>query len=82
MDTNKTKFIPDFDRITEFFYEIVDVMVASMQQVPRVEQYLFQMHESMPGNCLSYVKIQEEVVEKCKVRIKKVIEANTHGPIK
>jgi ATP/ADP translocase len=77
-----TKFVPSFNGICEFFDAIVDTMVESMFDIPRVEYKLFYEVEEVEKSCISTVIVKEEIVLKAKERIHKVVFSNSHGPIK
>ncbi|XP_076804480.1 dynein axonemal heavy chain 3-like isoform X3 [Clavelina lepadiformis] len=75
-----TTFEPAFDKIIEKLHEIVDVMVTSVQQLPRVEHLLFQAVENASATHLSAVQTEDEIVVVAKQRISAVILHNSYGP--
>ncbi|KAL5013225.1 hypothetical protein ScPMuIL_007495 [Solemya velum] len=74
------KFKPEFNNIISKFYEVIDLMVLSVQDIPCIESLLFQTVEDVSDKIISFVKIDEEVVVLAKSRINTVIIENTHGP--
>ncbi|XP_064633532.1 dynein axonemal heavy chain 3-like isoform X2 [Lineus longissimus] len=75
-----TKFVPSFTGVCEFFNTIVDTMVESVFNIPRVEYKLFYEVEEAERVCISTVKVDEEIVLKAKERIHRVVFSNSHGP--
>ena len=82
MDKAGLRFSPCFDSICELFEKVVDSMVLSVNSLPHVDQLLFQPVELLANKIISSVKLPEEVVLLAKHKIRKVIEANRHGPEK
>ncbi|XP_023931682.1 dynein heavy chain 7, axonemal-like, partial [Lingula anatina] len=80
MAQNTTKFRPLVSQVKTTFDEIINTMVASVVAIPRIEHRLFQPVEDLETHYLSTVKQDEEIVEEAKVRIRKVVDANFHGP--
>lgn len=82
MDSSALCFRPSLDDLCNSFSLIVDTMVTCVQQVKRVEHFLFQDVEELPVRYVSSVGVQEELVEQAKGRLHTVIVANSHGPLK
>ena len=80
MAGSKLLFSPSFEVIIEMFEKIVDMMVLSVESLPRVDVLLFQPVESLDTDVISSVKLPEEVVLLAKHRIRKVVKANNSGP--
>ncbi|PVD24893.1 hypothetical protein C0Q70_15383 [Pomacea canaliculata] len=81
VDSSALCFRPSLDLCNSFSL-IVDTMVTCVQQVKRVEHFLFQDVEELPVRYVSSVGVQEELVEQAKGRLHTVIVANSHGPLK
>ena len=56
-------------------------MVMSVTKLPCIDTLLFQNTEDME-RCIRSVRIEEELVDKAKERIKKIVMANNFGPEK
>ncbi|CAH1783206.1 unnamed protein product, partial [Owenia fusiformis] len=78
----RTTFYPTFDGICDIFNQIINVMVRSVFNIPRVETQLFQTVEDLETNAISTVHVEEEIVRVSKLRIRKVVDANSFGPQK
>lgn len=82
-----TKFVPEFDVISEMFGNIIDIMIKSVSDLPRVEYFLFQQVDDLevkPLMCIELdpSKVKEDILAETKGRIGCVIQANSHGPQK
>ncbi|XP_068129764.1 dynein axonemal heavy chain 3-like [Hyperolius riggenbachi] len=75
-------FNPSLEEIVCGFDNIVDSLVISVQQMPRIENFLFQAVDNLKIKYISSVQIHEEIVLSAKARIKTVIENNMLGPNK
>ncbi|KAF6040218.1 hypothetical protein EB796_001432 [Bugula neritina] len=62
--------------------ELVDYIVKSVSDLPRLETLLFQPVDGLKTKRISSVQLHEEVVLSAKAAIKKVLEANHLGPSK
>lgn len=80
MDNGCIKFKPEFADIIVKIYEVIDLMVLSVQGLPCIESLLFQTVDDVNDKIISFVKVDEEVVFLAKTRISTVITENTHGP--
>ncbi|KAM4676017.1 dynein axonemal heavy chain 3-like [Discoglossus pictus] len=74
------RFNPSVEEIVCAFDNIVESLVISVQQMPRIENFLFQAVDNLKIKYISSVQIHEEIVLSAKARIKTVIENNIHGP--
>lgn len=75
------KFSPSFPDICDFFCLIIDTMVMSVTKLPCIDTLLFQNTEGIE-NFIKTVRIEEELVEVAKERIRKMVNVNSHGPEK
>ncbi|ESO88893.1 hypothetical protein LOTGIDRAFT_125424 [Lottia gigantea] len=75
-------FKPSFTDICDFFNLLIDTMVLSVVELPRLENILFQTVEGLDVKYISTVQSNEELVIEAKNRIHKVVMENSHGPIK
>lgn len=82
MEDIEVKFKPTFPDICDFFSAIIDYMVISVAQLPRIEHLLFEAVEDLDITFIKTVQVEEEVVVDAKERIKTVVFANSHGPLK
>ncbi|XP_073507678.1 dynein axonemal heavy chain 3-like [Phyllobates terribilis] len=73
-------FNPSVQEIVCGFDNVVESLVISVQQMPRIEKFLFQAVDNLKIKYISSVQIHEEIVLSAKARIKAVIENNVHGP--
>ncbi|XP_056430455.1 dynein axonemal heavy chain 3-like [Hyla sarda] len=73
-------FNPSVEEIVCGFDNVVESLVISVQQMPRIENFLFQAVDNLKIKYISSVQIHEEIVLSAKARIKAVIENNMHGP--
>ncbi|KAG8578269.1 hypothetical protein GDO81_010439 [Engystomops pustulosus] len=73
-------FNPSVEEIVCGFDNVVENLVISVQQMPRIENFLFQAVDNLKIKYISSVQIHEEIVLSAKARIKAVIENNMHGP--
>ncbi|XP_073413059.1 dynein axonemal heavy chain 3-like [Dendrobates tinctorius] len=73
-------FNPSVQEIVCGFDNVVESLVISVQQMPRIENFLFQAVDNLKIKYISSVQIHEEIVLSAKARIKAVIENNMHGP--
>ncbi|XP_053575219.1 dynein axonemal heavy chain 3-like [Bombina bombina] len=74
------RFNPSVEEIVSGFDSVVESMVISVQQMPRIENFLFQAVDNLKIKYISSVQIYEEIVLSAKERIKNVMENNIHGP--
>ncbi|XP_069141245.1 dynein axonemal heavy chain 3-like isoform X4 [Argopecten irradians] len=74
------KFKPPFPDVCDFFCLIIDLMVTSVQELPCINNLLFQAYEDPENQTISTVLIEEEIVVTSKERIRTVIKANEFGP--
>ncbi|XP_063786085.1 dynein axonemal heavy chain 3-like [Pseudophryne corroboree] len=74
------RFNPSVEKIVCCFDKIVESLVISVQQMPRIENFLFQAVDNLKIKYIGSVQIHEEIVLSAKARIKAVIENNMHGP--
>ena len=82
MDNAEVTFRPSFEEICEFFCAIIDMMVISVQELPRIEHLLFEAVENLEMTLIRSIQLEEELVLVAKEKIKTVVHANSHGPIK
>ena len=82
MDNVEVAFRPSFPNICDFFSAIIDIMVISVKELPRIEHLLFCEVEDLDMSFISTVEIEETLVISSKERIKTVIYANSHGPLR
>ncbi|KAH3881436.1 hypothetical protein DPMN_005362, partial [Dreissena polymorpha] len=82
MENAQVIFSPLFPELCEFFNAIIDFMVISVSQLPRIEHLLFEAVENLDITFIRTVHVEEEVVVNAKERIKTVIYNNHHGPSK
>ncbi|KAM4746905.1 dynein axonemal heavy chain 3-like [Rhinophrynus dorsalis] len=73
-------FNPSVEEIVCGFDNIVESLVISVQQMPTIENFLFQAVDNLKIKYISSVQIHEEIVLSAKAKIKAVIENNIHGP--
>ncbi|XP_065937642.1 dynein axonemal heavy chain 3 isoform X7 [Magallana gigas] len=73
-------FKPSFPDICDFFCLIIDQMIISVKELPRIEHLLFQSVEDLQISTIRSVIIEEELVEKAKDRLQTVVMGNSHGP--
>ncbi|XP_053321162.1 dynein axonemal heavy chain 3-like [Spea bombifrons] len=71
---------PSVEEMAHNFDNIVESLVISVQQMPRIEHSLFQAVDNLKIKYISSVQIHEEIVLSARARIKAVIENNIHGP--
>uniref|UniRef100_A0A8C5PIE1 AAA+ ATPase domain-containing protein n=1 Tax=Leptobrachium leishanense TaxID=445787 RepID=A0A8C5PIE1_9ANUR len=71
---------PSIEEIVYGFDNIVKSLVISVQQMKRIEHFLFQAVDNLKIKYISSVQIHEEIVLSTKAKIKAVIENNIHGP--
>ena len=78
------------------FGEIVEIMIKSVSNLPRVEDFLFQQPQEeededegskSPALTLRTIELDEskvkvDILEITRQRVKTVVEANSHGPTK
>jgi hypothetical protein len=74
------KIDPDFDETVETFYQIIDDIVESLYDMPRIEKLLFQEIQGVECVYYNMVKKNEELVVKSKHLIKQIITSNATGP--
>ena len=60
----------------------IDAVVMSVQGLQRVERFLFYEVEGVPVNTISSVTLEEIVVERAKLKVAHVINANCKGPLR
>ncbi|MEE6480199.1 hypothetical protein FKM82_012486 [Ascaphus truei] len=77
---SNVRFNPSVEEIVCGFDKIVESLVINVQQMPRIEKFLFQAVDNLKIKYISSVQIHEEIVLSAKARIKAVIENNIHGP--
>ncbi|XP_052779096.1 dynein axonemal heavy chain 3-like isoform X2 [Mya arenaria] len=82
MEDVEAIFSPSFPDICDFFYAIIDFMVISVAELPRIEHLLFEAVENLDITFIKTVAVGEEIIVEAKDRIKTVIYANSHGPQK
>ncbi|KAL4226016.1 hypothetical protein ACF0H5_014003 [Mactra antiquata] len=82
MENIEAKFKPTFSEICDFFCAIIDYMIISVAELPRIEHLLFEAVENLDVTFIKSVQIEEELVVDAKDRIKTVIFANSHGPLR
>jgi dynein heavy chain len=82
MGNVEVTFKPTFPDTCDFFCAIIDYMVISVTQLPRIEHLLFEAVEDLDITFIKTVQVEEEIVDDAKERIKTVIYANSHGPLK
>ena len=82
MENVEVGFRPTFPNICDFFCAIIDIMVISVKELPRIEHLLFCEVEELAMTFISTVSLEEELVISAKDRIKTVIYANSHGPLR
>ena len=82
MESVEVVFRPSFPHICDFFCAIIDIMVISVKELPRIEHLLFCEVEELSMTFLSTVQLEETLVINAKDRIKTVIYANSHGPLR
>lgn len=80
MEKVEAKFKPSFDEICDFFNAIIDFMVISVSELPRIEHLLFEAVEDLDVTFIKNVQLEEILVLDAKERIKTVVFANSHGP--
>ena len=74
------KIDPDFDETVETFYQIIDDIVESLNNMPRIEELLFQETQGLECVYCNMVTKNEELVVKSKHFIKQIITSNATGP--
>jgi hypothetical protein len=70
---------PSIDEFVMNFHGLIDTIVNSLNEMPRVETLLFQE----TGSCLKYynmVNLNEDLVIKCKNEIERIVKINSFGP--
>jgi len=82
MENVQVIFSPSFPDICDFFNAIIDYMVISVMQLPRIEHLLFEAVQDLDITFIKTVLVEEEVVADAKERIKTVINKNSHGPLR
>jgi len=80
VDTSQVSISPTFEDICIGFHEMIDIMVASVQSLPRVENSLFQEVENLEIPPLSSMHADEVVPVLAKQHISNVILNNSAGP--
>lgn len=80
MEKVDINFKPSFPDICDFFCLIIDHMIISVKELPRIEHLLFQSVEDLQISTIRSVIIEEELVDKAKDRIRTVVMGNSHGP--
>jgi hypothetical protein len=75
------KFLPSFPDICDFFCLIIDTMILSVTKLPCIDTLLFQNTEDIE-KFIRTVKVEEELVDIAKERIRKMVTANSYGPEK
>ncbi|XP_073479664.1 dynein axonemal heavy chain 3-like [Aquarana catesbeiana] len=73
-------FNPSIEEIVCGFDNTVDSLVISVQQMARIETFLFQAVDNLKIKYISSIQIHEEIVLSSKARIRAVIENNMRGP--
>eukprot|EP00062_Callorhinchus_milii_P022724 gi/632980863/ref/XP_007907272.1/ PREDICTED: dynein heavy chain 3, axonemal-like [Callorhinchus milii] len=79
VETSSVRFIPAIDELVEKLNHIVDILVVSVQWIPRIEHQLFQPVDNLEVKYISSVQLEEEIVLFAKARIQTVVESNSHG---
>lgn len=82
MANTEVSFRPSFPNICDFFSAIIDIMVISVKELPRIEHLLFCEIEDLAMSFISTVQLEEVIVGNAKERIKTVIYANSYGPLR
>ena len=80
MEKVDVTFKPSFPNVCDFFCLIIDHMIISVKDLPRIEHLLFQSVEDLEISTIRSVVIEEELVEIAKERIRTVVMENSHGP--
>ncbi|GAB1598116.1 dynein heavy chain 3, axonemal-like [Argonauta hians] len=75
-----TFFKPSFDTINQCLCDIVDIIINSTKQFPRIEHCVFHAVENLPTKYIRYVRHDEYLVWNTKQRIKDIVLKNTRGP--
>ncbi|XP_031754732.1 dynein heavy chain 3, axonemal [Xenopus tropicalis] len=80
LNESDVSFNPSVEEIVCGLDSVVESLVISVQQIPRIENFLFQAVDNLKIKYISSVQIHEEIVMSAKARIKIVIENNLYGP--
>lgn len=80
MENVDVKFRPSFPDICDFFCLIIDLMIVSVSELPCIENLLFQVPDESNMKTISCVKVEDELVEIAKARIKDIVMKNSFGP--
>jgi len=85
MENNSTKFVPNFDQVYETLCDVVETMVSSVQEIPRVEYQLFQEVDDIEIKHLTSIeldddRVKEKILEVTRDRLRTVVQSNSHGP--
>nr|XP_026694595.1 dynein heavy chain 3, axonemal isoform X2 [Ciona intestinalis] len=82
MEHTSTTFKPSFKEIISKIHQALDSIVISVQQLPKVEQLLFQPVKTLEVSYISSVQVDDEIVRVAKQRINDIAQINCHGPIR
>jgi len=82
MENVQVVYSPSFEDVCSLFNAIIDLMIVSVLELPRIEHLLFVAVENLNITFIKSVALDEELVVLAKDRIKTVIYANSHGPMK
>ncbi|XP_067861511.1 dynein axonemal heavy chain 3-like [Heptranchias perlo] len=61
---------------------VVDLLVTSVGQIPRIEHQLFQAIDNLEVKYISSIHIEEQIVVCAKARLQAVAKNNSHGPLR
>lgn len=82
VETASISFDPEFPAIIQMFHGVIDTMVSSVANLPRVDTLLFQHPDNQHQQPISAIQLHEEIIINAKTRVTAVLQANTYGPMK
>ncbi|XP_043569115.1 dynein axonemal heavy chain 3-like [Chiloscyllium plagiosum] len=82
LEGSQVIFTPTVDDVIEGLNRIVDLLVTSVQQIPRIEHQLFQAVANLEIKYISSVRNEEEMVLSAKATLQTVVTNNSHGPLR
>ena len=85
MENGSTKFVPNFEQIYQTLCDVIVTMIRSVERLPRVEYQLFQDVDDIEIKHLTTIeldpsKVKEKILDVTRDRLRKVVQANSHGP--
>ena len=81
-ENTQTKIEPSFDELVSELNQIIESIVNSLNDIPRIEKLLFQNMNDSNLKYYNMVNINEDIVIKCKSTINSIVMLNRPGPEK